>query len=141
MSFSATEAANALGVDEEVYQGFETGLADLPLAIWRKCQALSRGKPVEAMPTSLPRDRWVRMVENSLAFLKNEHHISSLIREERWEEVSDFMEYMRVGPDMDMALTDPHLFRQLRDAGTRAFLSGLMHFKGACRKFFWLTCC
>ena len=135
MSFSATEAANALGVDEDVYSGFETGLADLPVAIWRRCQALSKGKPVEAVPTSLPRDRWVRLVENSLAFLENEHHISSLIRDECWEEVSDFMEYMRVGPDMDMALTDPHLFRQLREAGTRAFLSGLMHFKGPKRPF------
>jgi hypothetical protein len=75
------------------------------------------------------------MVDNAKAFLENEHHISSLIRDERWEEVSDFMEYMRVGPDMDMALTDPHLFRQLREAGTRAFLSGLMHFKGPKRPY------
>ncbi|WP_425624935.1 hypothetical protein [Agrobacterium radiobacter] len=135
MSFSRLEAAKALEMDEDAYNGFESGLADLPVAIWRKCQALSKGSPIVSVPMSLPRDRWVRMVDNSLAFLENEHHISSLIREERWEEVADFMDYMRVGPDMDMAMTDPHLFRQLREAGTRAFLSGLMHFKGPKRPF------
>lgn len=135
MSFSSAEAARALDLEEETYRVFESGRDDLPVAVWRGCLALSKGLSLDTIATSLPRDRWVRMVENSLAFLENEHHISSLIRAERWEEVSDFMEYMRVGPDRDMALTDPHLFRQLREAGTRAFLSGLMHFKGPQRPF------
>jgi hypothetical protein len=135
MSLDMSQAAQALEMSNDDYRGFETGQADLPVAVWRKCQALSLGQSVGSVPTSLPRDRWVRMIENSKAFLENEHHISSLIRDERWEEVSDFMEYMRLGPDMDLALTDPHLFRQLREAGTRAFLSGLMHFKGPQRPF------
>lgn len=130
MSMSAEDAARALSVDYTYYADLENGHIDLPVALWRRCVAISKDRPEAVIATSLPRDRWVRMVENSIAYLKNEHHLSSLIQNERWEEIADFMEFMRTGPHMDLAITDPHLFRKLREAGTRAFLSGLMHFKG-----------
>lgn len=130
MSMSKDEAAKALSVDLEYYRELERGAVDLPLSLWRVCLAIAKNRDEPLVATSLPRDRWVRMVENSLAYLKNEHHISSLIKQRQWEEIADFMDFMRAGPHVDLAITDPHLFRKLREAGTRAALSGLLHFKG-----------
>jgi len=135
MSISAEEAARVLDLDPATYQRLEDGDEDMPLAIWRRCVAFANGQSPEQVTVSLPRDRWVRLVENATAYLGDDHHISRLIQQERWEEVSDFMDFMRNGPHMDLAITDPGLFRRLREAGTKAFLSGLMHFRGPARPF------
>jgi hypothetical protein len=136
LSITADTAADALGIELEVYQAYEEGKLDLPISLWRRCQNMKTTGDMNAPESvSLPRDRWVRMVENSMSYLRNEHHMSRLILEEKWEEVADFMNYMRSGPNHDLALTDPHLYRHLREAGTRAALSGLMHFRGPTRPF------
>ena len=130
LSIGVETASDALGVELDDYRLYELGGLDLPVAVWRKCVAIKKGGSPEQAIVSLPRDRWVRMVDNAIASLKDEHHISRLIQSEQWEEVADFMDFMRTGPNHDLALTDPHLYRRLREAGTRAALSGLMHFKG-----------
>jgi hypothetical protein len=135
MSMTIEDAASVLAVDASYYSEWENGLVDLPIAVWRRCVAIAKDRPESVIATSLPRDRWVRMVQNSLAYLQNEHHLSSLIRNERWEEIADFIDFMRTGPHMDLAITDPHLFKKLREAGTRAHLSGLMHFRGPAQPY------
>lgn len=135
LSIGVEAAADALGVGHDEYRLYELGGLDLPVTVWRKCVALRNGEAPDQQVVSLSRDRWVRMVENAIASLTDEHHISRLIQGEQWEEVADFMDFMKSGPHHDLALTDPYLYRKLREAGTRAALSGLMHFKGPTRPF------
>lgn len=134
LSISKDEAARKLGIDKIQYEAYEDGQSNMPLPLWSKCRMIQKS-PFGEIFFDAPRERWVKAVDMSRRFVSGENVIGEMISKGMWQELRDFMDLARLGPDPDLALTDPSLFMTLREAGTRAYLSGLMHFKGPVEPF------
>lgn len=116
------EMAQALGVSERTLAYYEAG-RPVPKYIKLALEALSGGISAEMR---MGRERWVAAVDNLLRYGQGEPVVGRLLRTRRLQELSDMVDLARFGPDAAMAMTDPALFRSLRDAATKAYLTGVL---------------
>jgi len=116
------EMAEALGISERALAYYEQN-RPVPKAIMLAVEALSGGISVEMR---MGREQWVAAVDNLLHYGQGEPVVGRLLRERRLQALSDMLDLARHGPEAATALTDPALFRALRDAATRAYLAGLL---------------
>lgn len=126
MNLSQEKSASLLGVSTRMYAYYESGSKDLPVKVFLACHALSKGQQ-ERM--SLPRDRWVALVDNVHRYVAGEEVVGRMVRNKEWQALRDLMDAVKTA-DAELAMTDPALFQAMRQAGTKAYLSGLMMFNG-----------
>jgi hypothetical protein len=127
MSISVNRAAELLETPEEEYVSYEIGQRDLPFNLYRRCKQLEVN-PHSKANFSLPRDRWVAVVEMASRINAGEPVIGDLLRHGKWAELKDMMDFAQLGPAPQLALTDPKLFVSLREAATKIYLTGIMEF-------------
>lgn len=70
------------------------------------------------------RDQWVAGVALLRAYLRDDLALARALRERRWTDVLAAAEIASGEVDHDLALTDPALYRTLRDAITKYHLRG-----------------
>lgn len=58
------------------------------------------------------------------ALLADQEQIDICLREKRWEELAALVRFARRDAPVELAQTDPALYRQLREQITRFFLRG-----------------
>ena len=126
MNLSQEKSAQLLGVSPRMYAYYESGSKDLPVKVFLACHALSKGRQQRM---SLPRDRWVALIENINRYVAGEEVVGRMIRNQEWQALRDLMDSVRTA-DAELAMTDPALFQAMRKAGTKAYMSGLMMFNG-----------
>ena len=122
LRMARSEMAKALGISERTLAYYERDRR-VPKAIMLAVDALSGGISAEMR---MGRERWVQAVDNLLRYGQGEPVAGRLLRERRLQALSDMLDLARFGPDASMALTDPALFRSLREAATKAYLAGLL---------------
>jgi DNA-binding XRE family transcriptional regulator len=128
LAISQNDAAAKLDIPVQTYCDYEAGEIDLPVKIMLACRSITKGDAPDAV--SLPRDRWAVTVSNMKRYLAGEEIVGQMVLQEKWQELRDFMDLVRLGPGAELAMTDPSLFIMLRKAGTKAYLSGLMMLRG-----------
>jgi transcriptional regulator with XRE-family HTH domain len=122
---SRPRAAKALGISPRMLAYYEDGVHAVPRAVALTVRMLATEAGIRLPGAGMDRERWVRAVDHAVAYGRGEAVIGRLIREGRHAELRDVLQLLTGGPPPDLALTDPALFRTLREAGTRAFLCGL----------------
>jgi len=127
LSISVKEAAALLEVSDDEYLAFETGDKDTPLKIVKRSRQLEQN-PDAMRYLDLPRERWVDVVERAKQINAGEPIVGRLMVNGMWQELRDLMDLARLGPNPQLAITDPKLFVSLREAGTKIYLSGIMEF-------------
>lgn len=70
------------------------------------------------------RDKWVASVGLLREFLRDDLALARAIREQRWGDLAAVAELANVEVDHSLAVTDPVLYRTLRDAITKYHLRG-----------------
>ncbi len=116
-----------LEVSDDEYLSFETGEKDTPLNLIKRSRQLEQNP--EAMKyVDLPRERWVDLVQRAKQINAGEPIIGRMMVNGMWQELRDLMDLARLGPNPQLAITDPKLFVSLREAGTKIYLSGIMEF-------------
>lgn len=70
------------------------------------------------------RDQWVAGVALLRAYLRDDLALARALRERRWADLLAAAELANGEIDHDLALTDPALYRALRDAITKYHLRG-----------------
>jgi transcriptional regulator with XRE-family HTH domain len=115
------EAAARLGISERQLAYFESGEKPIPKHLDLTIRALLNEMSPEF---DMGRNRWVKAVENLLSYGRGEPVLGRLLRTGNSQEILDFLALAKYGPSPDTALTDPALFRALREAGTKLYLNG-----------------
>lgn len=119
---SQETAALLLRMDLAEYLILEEARAPMALSLFTNAIALTQGRLIDRV--SLSRERWVDVVDHALRYRAGEPIFEILRTQERWQALQDLMRLMKYGPRADLALTDPFLFRHLREAATDAFVAG-----------------
>lgn len=116
-------AARELGVSPRMLAYYESGTHPVQLAV----EALDAGLTPAAEELVRPgaRDRWVWLVDAMRSYGRGEPVVGRMLRARDREGLVELLAFMRRGPDPQLALTDPALFRMLREGCTRAHLAGL----------------
>jgi len=117
------EAARDLGVSERMLAYYEGGDYAIPKTVMLAIRHLS---PLGNSEKSFGRERWVRAVDALLRYGSGDPVVGQLLKARRLDELADLLDLARSGPDQRTALTDPSLFRALRDASTRMHLAGVL---------------
>jgi hypothetical protein len=104
---------------------YEDGTYDVPKAVTLAVRLLASEAGIRLPGSGMDHQRWGEAVAHAVAYVRGEAIVGRLIREGRQSELRDLLQLLKNGPPPDMALTDPALFRTLREAGTKAWLSGL----------------
>jgi len=125
---SRPKAAAELGVSERMLAYYEAGAHPVPRAIMLAVRALAAG--LDDRPT-MTRERWVTLVANLLEYGRGTPVVGRMLKARDRQGLADFVDFVRKGPDPDLALTDPALFQSLRSAVTRAQLAGLARYRVA----------
>lgn len=119
------KAAAELGISERMLAHYE---ADPPRAVLLAIRALAAG--LDQRP-AMTRQRWVTLVDNLLEYGRGTPVVGRMLKAHDRQGLADFLDFVRRGPNPDLALTDPALFQSLRAAVTRAQLSGLARYRVA----------
>jgi hypothetical protein len=77
----------------------------------------------------MTRDRWVILVGHLLEYERRTPVVGRMPKARDRKGLRDFLDFVRSGPDPDLALTDPALFQTLRSTVTLARLGGLAKFR------------
>ena len=117
------DAAQEIGVSERMPAYYEGGAHAVPRTVMLAIRSLSN---LGGFERSLGRDRWVRAVDALLRYGRGEPVVGQLLKARRLDDLADLLDLARSGPDPATALTDPSLFKALRDAGTRMHLAGVL---------------
>ena len=70
------------------------------------------------------REQWVAGVSLLREYLRDDLALARTLRERRWSELLAVVEIANKGVDPALAVTDPTLYKALRDATTKFFLRG-----------------
>ncbi len=124
---SVAGAADRLDISERMLAYYESGRHPVPRTVELAAQALDAGMvpASEEIQRADARRRWVRLVEVMRAYGRGEPVVGQMMKALDHEGLSDFLAFVRRGPDPRLAMTDPALFKTLRTACTKAQLSGL----------------
>jgi len=123
-SRSPAEFAGDLGIELALLESYENGGEPVPHLVRLAARALEhRLEPLQEPPTDA-RDQWVDLVSDMLAYAREEPVISRLLLDPDRGRLRRFLDFLVTGPDKALALTDPALFRSLREACTRALVAG-----------------
>jgi len=117
-------AAAELGISERMLAYYEAGERPVPRAVMLAIHALAAGLDDGLQGKGQARERWVVLVRNVLDYAAGVPVVGRMLRARDHLNLADFLEFVRQGPEPDMALTDPALFRSLREVVTRAKLAG-----------------
>lgn len=120
-------AARELGVSPRMLSYYESGSHPVPRTVQLAVEALEAGLTPSAESMARPgaRERWVWLVDAMRSYGRGEPVVGRMLRARDREGLVDLLAFMRRGPDPQLALTDPALFRTLREGCTRAHLAGL----------------
>lgn len=70
------------------------------------------------------REKWVTAVSLLREYLTDDYVIARAWRERRWSDLLAVVELANAGVDNRLAITDPALYKALRDATTKFFMRG-----------------
>lgn len=70
------------------------------------------------------REQWVTGVSLLREYLRDDLVLARALRERRWSDLLAVVEIANKGIDPSLAVTDPALYKALRDATTKFFLRG-----------------
>jgi transcriptional regulator with XRE-family HTH domain len=118
-------AAEALGISSRMLAYYEDGVHAVPRAVTLAVWMLATEAGIRLPESGMGRERWVRAVGLAVDYGRGEAVVGRLIREGKRAELGDLLRLLTGGPPPDLALTDPALFRTLREAGINAMLAGL----------------
>jgi transcriptional regulator with XRE-family HTH domain len=122
---SRPAAAAALGISERMLAYYETGEYAVPRTVLLAVLALAAN--LAERPT-MTRERWVTLVGNLRQYGSGVPVVGRMMQARDLQGLRDFLDFVMIGPDPDLALTDPALFQTLRAAVTRAQLAGLARY-------------
>jgi transcriptional regulator with XRE-family HTH domain len=122
------KAAAELGVSERMLAYYEAGTHPVPRVVLLAIRALSAGLDDRPM---MSRQRWVALVDNLLEYGRGSPVVGRMLKAGDRDGLGDFLDFVRVGPATEFALTDPALFQSLRAAVTRAQMAGLGQYRVA----------
>lgn len=124
---AAGVAARALGVSPRMLAYYESGAHPVPRTVQLAVEALDVGLTPAAETLTRPdaRDRWVWLVNAMRCYGRGEPVVGRMLLARDREGLVALLAFIRRGPDPQLALTNPALFRMLRDGCTRAHVAGL----------------
>jgi hypothetical protein len=125
---SRSAAANELGISERMLAYYEAGTYPVGRTTKLAVRALAAG--LDDRP-AMTRDRWVALVGHLLEYERGVPVVGRMVKAGDRQGLQDFLDFVRAGPNPDLALTDPALFQTLRAAVTRAQLGGLAKYRVA----------
>lgn len=116
------DGARELEVSERMLAHYEDGTYPVPKRVLLAVRHLANTGDSER---SLGRERWVKIVDALLRYGRGEPVVGHLLKARRLDDLADLLEFARRGPDPGTAMSDPALFRALREASTRMYMAGL----------------
>jgi transcriptional regulator with XRE-family HTH domain len=117
------EGARALGISERMLAYYESGEFEVPKTVLLAVRYLANTGDTER---TLGRDRWVGVVDAMLRYARGEPVVGEFLKGRQLDRLADLVELGRRGPDPRLALTDPALFRALRDGSTKMHMAGVL---------------
>ncbi len=117
------EGARELGISERMLAYYESGEFDVPKTVLLAVRHLANTGDTER---TLGRDRWVGVVDAMLRYTRGEPVVGEFLKARQLDQLADLIELGRRGPDPRLALTDPALFRALREGSTRMHMAGVL---------------
>jgi transcriptional regulator with XRE-family HTH domain len=107
------EGAEALGIPTDLLEEYESGARLIPKTVLLAASAVAANlRPIKPWH-GFPRADWVQLVEDMRSYEEGEPVVGRMIRAGEARRLHVFLTMVRQGPDLDLAMTDPALFRML----------------------------
>ncbi len=124
-NLTRAEAAAKLGLSTRMLAYYESAEREVPRHVMLAVRMLAAEAGLRLPAGGMDRSAWVSSVDNAVAYARGEPVVGRFMKNGQHADLRNLLILLRSGPDPDLALTDPALFRTLREAGTKAFLSGI----------------